>query len=211
VREGEIQKLAKLPNLERIIDFERGVIEITRDIAKVRCERKVKIRPALRQWLTAYPTNKYPILPKNHDAMISEVRRKCGLVGKDDVLRHTFISMNVSAFRSVGDAAIESGNSETIIKRHYLNLTTEAEAGLFWQITPEHFDDVFPWESLLDKIEKKKAEGQKQITPEEIMEDAERWGRAEMEDTLYRRHEQQGWREDYPGQVDEITRNGLGI
>ena len=45
-----------------------------------------------------------------------------------NVLRHTFISMTVGAFKSVGDASLQAGNSESIIRKHYLDLKTEAEA-----------------------------------------------------------------------------------
>jgi hypothetical protein len=53
-----------------------------------------------------------------------------------DVLRHTFASMHVGKFHSVGQAALESGNSETIIRNNYLNVVSEAEAKAFWQIMP---------------------------------------------------------------------------
>lgn len=51
-----------------------------------------------------------------------------------DVLRHTFISMFVAKFRSIGEAAIQAGNSESIIRRHYLDLKTTAEADEFFSI-----------------------------------------------------------------------------
>jgi hypothetical protein len=54
------------------------------------------------------------------------------------VLRHTFISMHVAKFRSMGDTALQAGNSEAIIKKHYLNLVSPEEADAFWQIVPAH-------------------------------------------------------------------------
>ena len=145
--------------------------------------------------------------------MISEIRKACGLTGKDDVLRHTFISQHVAKFRSIGDAALESGNSETILKRHYLNLFTEADAELFWGITPksidQHGDTAEVVLRLIAEIEKKKAKGQKEIGIDDLdadelerlyelerQDELERAGRAEMEDTLYRRHERNNWRSD---------------
>ena len=53
-----------------------------------------------------------------------------------DVLRHTFISMLVGKFRSLGDAALQAGNSESIIQKHYLDLKTAAEADEFFGIGP---------------------------------------------------------------------------
>jgi hypothetical protein len=51
-------------------------------------------------------------------------------------MRHTYISMTVGAFRSVGDAALQAGNSEAIIRKHYLDLKSVEEADKFWQIVP---------------------------------------------------------------------------
>jgi len=45
--------------------------------------------------------------------------------------------MNVAAFKSVREAGLQAGNSESIIRNHYLDLKTEAEANAFWTITPE--------------------------------------------------------------------------
>ena len=45
--------------------------------------------------------------------------------------------MTVGAFKSVGDAALQAGNSEKIIRKHYLDLKTEAEADVFWRIVPK--------------------------------------------------------------------------
>lgn len=43
-------------------------------------------------------------------------------------MRHTFISMFVAKFRSIGDAAIQAGNSEAIIRRHYLDMKSQTDA-----------------------------------------------------------------------------------
>jgi hypothetical protein len=54
-----------------------------------------------------------------------------------DVLRHTFISMFVAKFRSIGEAALQAGNSESIIRQHYLDLKTSSEAEAFFSILPK--------------------------------------------------------------------------
>jgi hypothetical protein len=53
-----------------------------------------------------------------------------------DVLRHTFISMFVAKFRSMGEAALQAGNSEGIIRKHYLDLKCPEEAEQFFGILP---------------------------------------------------------------------------
>ncbi len=46
-----------------------------------------------------------------------------------NVLRHTYISMTVGSFRT-------TGNSESVIRKYYLDLVTTEEADRFWQIVP---------------------------------------------------------------------------
>jgi hypothetical protein len=59
----------------------------------------------------------------------------------------TFISMHVAKFRSIGDTDFQAGNSEAIIKKHYLNLVSTEAADEFWKIMPAHGpqEEVFPY------------------------------------------------------------------
>ena len=129
---GELEKLAANPQL---IDLENEVVRITEAISKTRKPRQIKIRPNLYQWLTQYPAE---ILPANCDREVKAIRKRLHL--SHDVLRHTFISMHVGAFKSFADAAIESGNSEKIIRGHYLNTSSFKDAQRFWSIAPEDTD-----------------------------------------------------------------------
>ena len=52
-------------------------------------------------------------------------------------MRHTFISMFVAKFQSLGEAALQTGNSESIIRKHYLDLKTTEEAEQFFAILPK--------------------------------------------------------------------------
>jgi len=44
--------------------------------------------------------------------------------------------MFVAKFRSISEAALQAGNSESIIRKHYLDLKDPAEAELFFGIMP---------------------------------------------------------------------------
>lgn len=132
---GEIVRIARHPTLGKIIDLRMGVIRITPDISKTKDLRQVFIRPNLRAWLSAYPSATHPILCPYFKDVVSVVRGKIGI--GHDVLRHTFISMHVAKFQSLGAAALEAGNSESIIRKHYLNLVAPEDAERFWNIVPK--------------------------------------------------------------------------
>ena len=127
---GEISKIEP-----KDIDLETDVIRIEPTVSKVNEKRVVKIQPNLKLWLERYPLDKFPLIPRrNADRILREVRTQFSI--GHDVLRHTYISMTVGAFRSVGDASLQAGNSESVIRKHYLDLKSTEEADKFWQIVP---------------------------------------------------------------------------
>ncbi len=130
VRFGEITKLKS-----DSVKLDTGVIRIEPDVSKVRMPRIVTIQPNLAVWLRAYPLDKFAIVPPNTMNLRQVVCKKFGLT--HDVLRHTFISMFVGKFRSMGEAALQAGNSESIIRKHYLDLKSTAEAEQFFSILPK--------------------------------------------------------------------------
>jgi hypothetical protein len=127
--EGELRKLADHPEL---VSLENKVVRITPEISKTRKPRQVKIRPNLLKWLKRYPGE---ILPTNCNNEIAAIRKQFAL--SHDVLRHTFISAHAMAFGSFVETAIESGNSEKIIRDAYFNAITKTEAKAFWKIEPK--------------------------------------------------------------------------
>ena len=127
--EGEISKLK--PEHVRL---DTGVILIEPEVSKVRMKRAVTIQPNLAAWLRSYPLTEFPIMPVGFKRLRLKFRKQFSL--SHDVLRHTFISMYVGKFRSLGDAALQAGNSESIIRKHYLDLKSTTEAEKFWGIRP---------------------------------------------------------------------------
>ncbi|NDV63345.1 hypothetical protein G0Q06_12845 [Puniceicoccales bacterium CK1056] len=130
-KDGEMGKLKP-----KDVDLKTDVIRIEPGVSKTNEKRIIKIQPNLRLWLEHYPVGQYPILPKkNPDRILRALRNQFSL--GHDVLRHTFISMTVGTFRSVGDASLQAGNSEAVIRKHYLDLKSPEEADQFWRIVPK--------------------------------------------------------------------------
>ena len=130
VPHGEITKLNP-----GSVDEKAGVINISAEVSNVREPRKITIQPNLATWLHAYPLKKFPIVLGNFKKRRDRFAKKFNLT--HDVLRHTFISMFVAKFRSLGEAALQAGNSESIIRKHYLDLKSTAEADEFFGIMPK--------------------------------------------------------------------------
>ena len=128
--QGEISKLQP-----KHVRLDTGVILIEPEVSKVRMKRAVTNQPNLAAWLNAYPLDRYPIMPRGFRRLRLEFRKRFTLT--HDILRHTFISMFVAKFRSMGDAALQAGNSESIIRKHYLDIKNTTEADEFFKIIPK--------------------------------------------------------------------------
>jgi len=130
VPDGEITKLRP-----EAVCLETGTISVSAEVSKVREPRRVAIQPNLAAWLRAYPLGRFPIVVADFQKRRAKFSKRFGLT--HDVLRHTFISMFVAKFRSMGEAALQAGNSESIIRKHYLDLKSPAEAEEFFNILPK--------------------------------------------------------------------------
>jgi len=129
---GEMDRLAAQQKPDELINLKTGFITIPADCSKTRKRRQIKIRPALHAWIEA--TDGHDIKPVNFDRLYKKFRKRHNLA--HDELRHTFISMHVAAWRSIGDAALEAGNTERVINEHYLNTVLQSTAEAFWRIAP---------------------------------------------------------------------------
>lgn len=130
IRPEELLRLA--PRAEQLINIKTRTITIPANVSKTRHERKVAISDNLAAWLEYAPT---PIIPTNFRKQHAQARKHFGL--SHDEARHTFISYHVALHRSLGEAALQAGNSETIIRRHYLNLHPSEEGEQFFRIVPD--------------------------------------------------------------------------
>ncbi|WP_277557770.1 site-specific integrase [Ereboglobus sp. PH5-10] len=129
VQDGEISRLPA-----KDVRLDTNTIHIEPEVSKVDMKRNIDIQPNLAAWLEAYPLDKFPIIHKSLPRSRVAIAKQFGL--SHDVMRHTFISMHIAKFRSMGDTALQAGNSEHIIRRHYLNVKSVKEADAFFNIMP---------------------------------------------------------------------------
>lgn len=135
-RGGEVVKLIAQNEERKLVRLDLGVITIPPDLSKTGRVRQITIQPNLKVWLQLALSRHSWVVPPNLEKYTARVRAKFKLT--PDVLRHTFATMHVGKFRSVGGAALESGNSEGVIRNNYLNVVSEAEACLFWETVPKN-------------------------------------------------------------------------
>lgn len=128
--DGELRKLGKRE--KELINLKTKTIHIPSEVSKTKEARQVAISDSLAAWLEALEDK--PLVPKNFDRLMKRARKNFKL--SHDETRHSFISYHVALHRSVGDAALQAGNSESIVKKHYLNLQPQEEGAGFFSIVP---------------------------------------------------------------------------
>lgn len=135
---GEIAKLAECvarDGLNRYLC--NGVLHITAEIAKDRRSRQTAVPANAAEWFSLYELTPGAICPE-HKPTYQAIREKFRI--PHDGLRHTAISAHVSLHGSFADAASQFGNSEAMIRTHYFNRMSKAEAAEFYSIAPNVTD-----------------------------------------------------------------------
>jgi len=135
IRPGHIDgEMLRLSEREHLIEMQGGTIKMLKNITKDKRRRIVNISKNLRAWLEAYEG--MPIVPPNLKHECAHIRKKFGIIQRDET-RHSFISYLVAMTRSVGDTALQVGNSESIIRDHYLDERPFEQAANYFAIFPD--------------------------------------------------------------------------
>jgi integrase len=132
LRSAEIQRLEWADIL-----FDQGWIEVKPEHAKTGSRRLVPISDNLREWLRPLQ-GEGKVLPKREIwREVTGLAKQLGFGWEPNVLRHSAISYRVATTQNVNQVALESGNSPTIIFKHYRELVTPAQAQQWWAIRPK--------------------------------------------------------------------------
>gem|GEM_PF-3505302 len=121
------------------IDLERGIVTIDAHTTKTRLRRIVHLEPSAVEWLKAAQEagSRLPLAAITRRRAVRYWRGVLNLESwPQDVLRHTAASFLLAKHGDIGRVATELGNSPRILKQHYLELVTPAQAEAFWAIKP---------------------------------------------------------------------------
>jgi integrase len=125
----------------RLIEVEERdqIINIDIDVTEESGKRSITIGDTLRSWISGPFKLKGKLWSGTHDdfyRMQQKIARDAGVKWKQNALRHTCISARVAITRDASKVASESGNSVSVIKRHYLDLMPPSVAHAWFSVTP---------------------------------------------------------------------------
>ena len=140
VRPLELTRL----RFEKAIRWEHSDIEIEAKDSKTGYRRLTELMPNLADWMADYRDKNGLLASGKAYRELSGFAKSKGIAWSPDVMRHSFISYAVALTESVGKVALWAGNSEAIIKKHYLKMVTKTEAEAFFAILPDRPGNVVP-------------------------------------------------------------------
>lgn len=116
------------------IKLSRKLIEVRAEICKTRRRRLVPILPALEKWFrNSKPTAAGMVAPsEGMDVLVKRLKRAKVFFIRNG-LRHSFGSYRCAVLQSAGQVALEMGNSEQIVRAHYLEMQDKPTANRWFQ------------------------------------------------------------------------------
>ena len=131
-------RMAELNRLDwKAVDLDRRIIEVRAGQAKTASRRVIPITDNLAAWLTPLERKGKIVRAKELQTHVPALARALKIEWPRNVLRHSFISYRIAVVQSADQVALESGNSPSIIFKHYRELTTPEIAEKWFAIVPK--------------------------------------------------------------------------
>jgi integrase len=126
------------------IQLDKMIIRATEDITKTTETRIIKIPKNLAEWLKPYQEINTPLYEGTELGIGSRMRKRlakaipaAGVKGIPNGLRKACASHLVPKCQHIGEAAEMMGHTVSEMKKSYRELRSEAEADIYWDISPK--------------------------------------------------------------------------
>lgn len=104
--------------------------------------RHVPLLPALKAWLAPWRRARGPISPVDWKTDLARIEQEHGVQRRRDGLRHSFGTYRHALRKRISELAEEMGNSESIIRTHYVRPVPERMAKAWFALRPKRAGNV---------------------------------------------------------------------
>ena len=140
LRPTEIEKLTWGKN----IHWDSKEIEIQSEITKTKRPRRFTMEPLLVEWLdwfkSIHPDK--PLIDSSFKRRVIRFKKSLPFKWIPDGLRHSFGTYHYNRNKSLGELTFIMGNSESVVRKHYLTTLPQQGVGEYWSIKPFHTSTV---------------------------------------------------------------------
>ncbi len=141
LRSAEIERLEWWPD----IDLKSRHIMVGETKTKTASRRIIPLSDNAIEWLRPYSGRTGLVWQGGHDAFYDaqqDTAKAAGFKWKANGLRHSFASYRLAQTQNAAQVAMECGNSQQVIFRHYHELVRPADAVKWFAINPKQADNV---------------------------------------------------------------------
>jgi integrase len=118
------------------IDWDHQHIVVSAQIAKTKKGRLVPILPVLQKWINTLDRSK-PLIPITTKPLLKRFKEDCPEALRQNVRRHSFATYHLSHFKNCSELTEILGNSESMVRSHYVRMMNKRDAETFWNMTPD--------------------------------------------------------------------------
>ena len=124
------------------VRWDEGVIVVPAEVAKTGMRRIMPILPALEAWAKPLARSGGPIAVGDNRRVAERVNaalraQNAAFTLRKNAARHSYGSYRTADVKSAGQVALEMGNSENVVKRHYLYHVSATDSKIWWESSPE--------------------------------------------------------------------------
>jgi integrase len=139
IRPSETRRLKSGKGRGCNFDWEENEVVFQAKKTKTKMRRFVEMSDNCLAWLNLQELN-LPIANANHkwDRFLQDAKKALEYdVWPHDCIRHSFCSYGLRHTENAAKVALQAGNTERVLFRHYLKLVSKSDAAKFWNIMPQ--------------------------------------------------------------------------
>jgi integrase len=137
VRLAEAQRI-KWENV--VMDGKSPYVELPSTVTKTNRRRNPPIPKNALEWLRplrGLPKTSIEVTHDKYHSALQAAAAAAGIDWKPNILRHSFGTYRLAVAKSAAQVAEEMGNSPTVVRSHYQNITSPEDARAWFNVTPE--------------------------------------------------------------------------
>jgi integrase len=121
------------------LDTAGAYVELPAEVTKTNRRRSHEIPACAVAWLrplAGLPAASLAITDTVYNDRLRDAATAAGITWEENLLRHSFGTYRLSVTKNAATVAEEMGNSPSVVRTHYQNITSPAQAAAWWKVVP---------------------------------------------------------------------------
>ncbi len=133
------------------LDGAAPYVELPSEVTKTNRRRTCEIPACAVAWLrpvAGLPSAPLGMKDSRYRKLLDGAALAAGIIWEENLLRHSFGTYRLAVTRNAATVAEEMGNSAGIVRTHYANVASPADAAAWWKVTPAPPAKTVPFRKL---------------------------------------------------------------